>query len=144
MAHGNAVIDGNGIEFRGKAPQLFDEPFDILAYFVKMHMARNELRERIDNGNYRLSELRFFHSVGPPQTAGASHAPALGSGRTAKLERHAVTPLVNFNKKIIWKIGDERGKGQEWDELYVNYHKVCEYGITTSFARRHKGGCSLR
>ena len=57
MAHGDAVIDGDGVEFLGDAAGLFDLARDQLAKVLEMDMARHELGEGIDHGDDRLAEI---------------------------------------------------------------------------------------
>ena len=47
-------------------------------------------RERIDNCDYRLSELLLFHAVGAPEAPGPGHAAAGRGCRAAQGVRHAV------------------------------------------------------
>ena len=63
VAHGDAVVDGDGVEFRGKAALRLDEGLDFLADLVEMHVSGDELRERIDNCYNGFPELFLFHAV---------------------------------------------------------------------------------
>src|SRR3546814_2605394 len=56
MAHGDAVIDGDGVELLGNTPRPFDLPRDELPEVLQMHMAGNELGEAVDHGDDRRSE----------------------------------------------------------------------------------------
>ena len=49
MTHRDTVVNCNCIEFCCKAAEFLYLSLDFLAYFMKMHMAGNELSERIDN-----------------------------------------------------------------------------------------------
>ncbi len=66
MAHRYTVVDGYGVELGGKATEFLYFFLDYLTYLMQMHMSGYKLCERIDNGNYRLSYLLFFHAVGTP------------------------------------------------------------------------------
>ena len=83
MPHGDAVVDGDGIELGGETALFFNLRLHELPYFVQMHVPGDELRERIDDGDDGLSHLFFLHAVGDPQGAGACHASALGAERAA-------------------------------------------------------------
>ena len=45
MPHGNAVVDGDGIELCGIAAQRFYLLFHYLTYLMQMGMTRNKLSE---------------------------------------------------------------------------------------------------
>ncbi len=66
MAHGDAVIDRNGIEFLGDAARTFDFARDELAEILQMHMAGHELGERVHHGDNRLAEILILHAGGAP------------------------------------------------------------------------------
>ena len=83
MPHRNTVINGNRIEFGGKATLLFYLCLYKLAYFMQMHMPRYKLGKRIDYRDYGLTHLFFLHTVGHPQCAGTCHTAALCTERTA-------------------------------------------------------------
>ena len=83
MSHGNAVVDGNGIEFGSKATQLFNLFLDELPYLVQVDVPRNKLRKRIDDGNNGLPHLLTLHAIGHPQRTCSRHAAALRAERTA-------------------------------------------------------------
>ncbi len=66
VSHGDAVVDGYGVEFGGEASETFDLGFHYLSGFMQMGVAGDELREGVDNGNYRTAELLGFHASGAP------------------------------------------------------------------------------
>jgi hypothetical protein len=79
----------------------------MLPYFVQVHMAWNELGERIDNGDYRFAELVLLHAVRPPQAPGAGHSPPDCCRRAAQFHPHLmllhlITEYVS-NRKIVDK-----------------------------------------
>ena len=45
MPHGDAVINGNCIEFCSKTSEFFNAGLDFLAYFMKMYVTRDKLSE---------------------------------------------------------------------------------------------------
>ncbi len=57
MTHGDAVIDGDGVEFLGDAAGLFDLAGHQLAEILEVHVARHELGEGVDDGDDRLAEI---------------------------------------------------------------------------------------
>ncbi|MNW07160.1 hypothetical protein D3C71_2037120 [compost metagenome] len=80
MAHGNAVVHGDGVEFLGNTACSLNLTGYELAQVLQVHMAGNELGERIDDGDDRLGEVTILHAGGTPQRAGASHIAAGGRG----------------------------------------------------------------
>ena len=76
VAHGDAVVDGDGVELRGEAPEGFDALFDILSDFVQVYVPRHELGERIGDADDRPAELFFAHAVGAPEASGSRHPAA--------------------------------------------------------------------
>ena len=57
MAHGDAVVDGDGVELLGDAAGRLDLARHQLAEVLQMHMAGHELGEGIDHGDDRLAEI---------------------------------------------------------------------------------------
>ena len=82
VAHGNAVVDGNGVELGCVAPQSFDFLLHDLSCFVQVGVTGHKLGEGINYGNDRLAKLLTFHAVGDPQGAGSGHAPSFGADGT--------------------------------------------------------------
>ena len=80
MAHRDAVIDGDGVEFLGDAPCPLDLAGHKLAEVLQMHMPRHELRKRIGDGDDRLAEILILHAGRAPKSAGACHVAAMGGG----------------------------------------------------------------
>jgi hypothetical protein len=66
MPHGNAVINGNGIELGSVATHFLYLLTDYLSYLMQVRMAWNKLSERVDNGNDGFTELFLFHTRGNP------------------------------------------------------------------------------
>lgn len=78
MAHGDAVINRDGVEFLGDAACRLDFTGNELAKILQMHMARHELREGIDDSDDRLAEIAVLHAGGAPKAARARHVAAVG------------------------------------------------------------------
>ncbi len=92
MAHGDAVIDRDGVEFLGDAAGFFDFARHKLAQILQMHMAGHELGERVHHRDDRLAEIAVLHARGAPKATGASHVTAVGGGSGA-IGRHGFDPL---------------------------------------------------
>ncbi len=80
MAHRDAVVDGDGVEFLGDAARPFDLAGDELAEILQMHVAWHELREGIGDGDDGLAEILILHACGAPKAASACHIAAMGGG----------------------------------------------------------------
>lgn len=87
VAHGDAVIDRDGVEFLGHATGAFDFASHQLAQVLQVHMARYELGERVGDGDDRFLEVFVLHPGGAPQGTGAGHVAALG-GSLGTIIRH--------------------------------------------------------
>ena len=57
VPHGDPVVDGDGVELGGETAARFDALFDLLADLVQVHVARDQLRERIGDADDRPAEL---------------------------------------------------------------------------------------
>ena len=88
MAHGDAVIDCDGVEFLGHAPRRLDLARNQLPQVLEVHMARNELGEAVYDGDDRFLEIPVLHAGCTPQRAGARHV-AAGGGSSGTILRHA-------------------------------------------------------
>src|ERR1700759_30873 len=78
MAHGDTVIDGDGVEFLGDTTHAFDLSGDHLAKILEMDVTWDELGEGIGDGDDRLAEIRILHARRAPETTGAGHVAAVG------------------------------------------------------------------
>ena len=83
MAHGDAVIDRDGVEFLGDAAGLFDLAGDQLAEVLQVDVARDELGEAVGDGDDGFAEVAILHARRAPQAAGAGHVAAVGGGAGA-------------------------------------------------------------
>ncbi len=73
VAHGDAVVDGDGVEFFGHAARGLDFACDHLPQVFEVHVAGHELGEAVDHGNDGLAEVSVLHAGGAPEGACASH-----------------------------------------------------------------------
>ena len=90
VSHGDTVVDRDGVELLGDAAGALDLARDQLAQVLQVDVARNELRERIRDGDDRLVEIPVLHSGGAPQAAGSGHIAAVGGG-SGTIYRHVLT-----------------------------------------------------
>ena len=80
VAHGDAVVHCNGVEFFGDTASALDFAGDQLAHVLQMHVAGHELGEGVGDGNNWLFEVFILHPGGAPQGASAGHVAAVGGG----------------------------------------------------------------
>ena len=80
VAHGDAVVDGDGVEFFGNAASAFDLAGNQLTHVFEVDVAGYELGKGVGNGDDRLLEVGIFHPRGAPQSAGTGHIAAVGGG----------------------------------------------------------------
>ena len=80
VPHGDAVVDGDGVEFLGDTARLLDLARHQLTHILEMNMPRDELGERIGNGDDGLAEVTFGHAGSAPQSACSGHVAAVGGG----------------------------------------------------------------
>jgi len=71
VAHGDAIVDADGVEHERHTARLADEPLDELADPVQMHVARHAIGVAVDDGDERLVEVffRLDDARGPHQAA---------------------------------------------------------------------------
>ena len=91
VTHGDAVVDGDGVELLGHTASRLDLAGDELAEVLQVDMARHELGEAVGNGDDRLAEVAVLHARRPPQAAGTGHVAAMGGG-SGTICRHRVLP----------------------------------------------------
>jgi hypothetical protein len=80
VAHGNTVIDGNGVEFLGDSTGRFNLPRNQLTQVHQVDVAGHKLGEGVHHGNDGFAKITVFHSCGAPQGTGAGHIAAVGGG----------------------------------------------------------------
>src|SRR5690606_33047973 len=80
VAHGDAVVHGDGVELLGHAAGGLDLAGHELAQVLQVHVAGHELREGVDHGDDGLGEVLVFHAGGAPQGARPCHVAAGGGG----------------------------------------------------------------
>ena len=78
VAHGDAVVDGDGVEFLGHAARGFDLTRDHLPQILEVHVAGHELGEAVHDRDDGLAEVPILHAGGTPQGARASHVATVG------------------------------------------------------------------
>ncbi len=93
VTHGDAVVHGDGVEFFGDAAGGFDFLGHQRAQVAQVHVAGDELRERVHHGDDRLAEVAVLHAGGAPQGAGAGHVAAVGRSAGAVV-RHDLSQAV--------------------------------------------------
>jgi hypothetical protein len=91
VAHGDAVVDGDGVEFLGDAARGLDLPRHELPKILQMHVARHELSEGIGDSDDRFAEIAVLHAGGAPEAARARHVAAMGRS-AGTIGRH-VSPM---------------------------------------------------
>ena len=95
VAHRDAVIDRDGVEFLGDAARGFDFAGHQLPEILQMDVARHELGEAVGDGDDRLAEIRILHARRAPKAAGAGHVAAVG-GRSGAVCRHDCSLLIGM------------------------------------------------
>ena len=95
MAHGDAVIDRDGVEFLGDAAGRLDLAGDQLAQVLQVDMAGHELGEAVDDGDDRLAEIAVLHACRAPQAPCAGHVAAMGGG-AGTIGGHGGSPLAGI------------------------------------------------
>ena len=94
MAHGDAVVHGDGVELGGETAQFLDFRLHQLAGFMQMRVAGDELREGIHDGNNRFPDLVRLHAGRPPKGAGACHPASLEGDAAPQWMFHIKTTLL--------------------------------------------------
>ena len=60
MAHGDSIVDGNGVELSRNAAGFTDGTSDNVPDVLEMHMAGNELRVGVRDGDDGLVKVAIF------------------------------------------------------------------------------------
>jgi hypothetical protein len=76
MTHGDAIIDGNGIELGGKTAHIFYDFLYLLPDLVEVHMSRYELGKGVRDPDDGFPQLGFFHACSSPKTPSSRHLSA--------------------------------------------------------------------
>jgi len=77
VTHGDAVIDGDGVEFLGDTAGRFDLARHQLPQILEVHVPRHELGEGVHHGDDRLAEITILHAGSTPKGASAGHVAAV-------------------------------------------------------------------
>jgi hypothetical protein len=104
MPHGDAVVDGDGVEFGRKAAQGVNLRLDPLADVMQVDMTGHELGEGIDHGDHRPADLLLAHAVGPPQGAGARHSSPFRGCRAAQWVCHCSPRRVVYDFFLVFAL----------------------------------------
>ncbi len=94
VAHGDAVVHRDGVEFLGDAARFLHFPGHQLAHVLQVHVPRHELGEGVGDGDDRLAEVIVLHAGGAPERAGAGHVAAMGGGTGAVLGHGSLRCLI--------------------------------------------------
>ena len=98
VAHGDAVIDRDGVEFLGDAAGCLDFAGDQLAEVLEVHVTGDKLGKAVGDGDDRLAEVAVLHACRAPQAAGAGHVAAVGGG-AGTVGRHGRVSLVSMRRE---------------------------------------------
>jgi hypothetical protein len=89
MAHRDAVIDGDGVEFLGHAARRLDLAGDHLAHVLQVHVAGHELGKGVDHRDDRLAEIArpscLSRAKGRGRRPCCGHGSKCGNGRELPL-----------------------------------------------------------
>ena len=80
VAHGDAVVHGDGVELFGDPAGGLDLARYQLSQVFQVDMAGYKLGEGVNDGDDGLLEVVIFHTGGAPQCAGAGHVAAVRGG----------------------------------------------------------------
>jgi len=80
VAHGNAVVDGDGVEFLGDAAGFFDLAGDHLAQVLEVYVAGDKLGKGVGDGDDRLAKIAILHTGCAPKRAGSGHVASMRRG----------------------------------------------------------------
>ena len=83
VAHGDAVIHGDGVELLGDSAGALDLSGYELSEVLQVDVAGHELGEGVGHGDDGLAEISVLHSGGAPEAARAGHVAAVSGGARA-------------------------------------------------------------
>jgi hypothetical protein len=69
MAHGDAVVDADGVEFKGNAARRANGPLDQLAKGLQVNVAWYYVNVGVADGNERFVKIMFSDYAGGAQQA---------------------------------------------------------------------------
>ena len=98
VAHGDAVVDRNGVELDAPATGRVDGLLHLLPDVVQVHVAGDELGEAIGDGDDRLLEVGVVHARRPPERSRARHVAPRGRG-AASISRSSHVPQTLWHKR---------------------------------------------
>ena len=104
VAHGDAVVHGDGVELLGHPAGLLDLAGHQLPHVLQVHMPRHELGEGVGHGDDRLVEVLVLHAGGTPQGAGAGHV-AAGGGGAGTILGHGVLFSSSLGGRLCRRLG---------------------------------------
>jgi hypothetical protein len=111
MTHGDAVVDGDRVEFLGDAAGRFDLAGDELAQILQVHVAGHELGEGVHHGDDRLAEVAVLHAGRTPKPARACHVAAMGRGSRA-VSWHGVVLDLFLRAGTVYRFRETRAKAR--------------------------------
>ncbi len=94
VAHGDAVANGDGVEFHGDAAGVFDALLEEGADFIEVAVAGDEAFVRVANADERLFHVGTFH-------AASEHERAVRSTLVAQLDLigiHSCFPFEDLKR----------------------------------------------
>ena len=95
VAHGNTIVDRNGIEFFRHPTSGSDSVSHNVANVFQMHVAGHELGVRVHNGDNGLAEFVFLSAGGAPKSAGPGRITA-NSGHAGSKRKHKLVFLQSY------------------------------------------------
>ena len=108
VAHGDTIINGDGVELLGDTARRLDFARDHLAEVFQMDVARHELRERVDDGNDRLAEIIVGHAGCAPKSACAGHVASVSRGSGAVMRHGLLLFAIRNNNCAGWASPERR------------------------------------
>ena len=83
VAHGDTVVNSDGVEFLGNTTGCFDLLSHDFANVTQAHVSGYKLGKGVGNGDNRLAEVRVFDPGGTPKRASTGHIAAHSGCGTA-------------------------------------------------------------
>jgi len=98
VAHRDAVIDRDGVEFLADTAGLLDLADHQLSHVLEVDMTRDELSEGVGHRDNGLLEISILHAGGAPQRSGAGHIATCSAG-TGTIDRHGAYPFCVLRER---------------------------------------------